>query len=200
MKCDDIATIHAKLKEEGLCSPKMLIDCAGWGRDEDPEQRLALVMDYLEGIGVAKRAPEGYVALDVHGNPLRRRTTTPLPKVKHPEVTEKTEAKMPRKSSYDSMKASKILASIRGGDPIARACEKEGVTESMFKRWRSANQILNTEAREAARMAGNKPSERAQRKHSQILELLGKGHGCIEVSKMLKCSMRTIRQARGGKP
>ena len=196
MRSDDITVIHSKLKTDGLCSPKMLIDATGWPSDGPSNRRLAEIMDYLVGIGEAEIVPEGWWALDHFGKRMRRRLSTPLPRVKHPELVEKAEVKMPAKSSYDRAKASTILALIRSGQPICKACKEAGVPESTFKRWRSSNHILNGEAKAAVKIAGNSPAEKAAAKYAQIIELLKKGYTIKRVMAELRCAKFTIRLAK----
>lgn len=199
MRSADIAAIHAKLKEEGLCSPKMLVDCAGWGNDENPNGRLADIMDYLVGIGVAEKTPEGWQALDAMGRPVKRKSTAPLPRAKHPELSEKEEAKaIARREIHDNKKAANILAMIREGRTLNDACLFAGISVGLLKKWRRASKALDMEFTAAIRIAGNSPSHRAMEKRKSIQELLAKGYTHNAIVRMLKCSKHTIMQARGG--
>jgi len=198
MRSADIAAIHAKLKEEGLCSPKMLLDCAGWGNDENPNGRLADIMDYLVGIGVAEKAPEGWQALDAMGRPVKRKSAIPLPRARHPEQSEAAEKKKlgRKRVPHDAKKAADILAKVREGRSLNDACILADISVGLLKKWRRASRELDAEFTAAIRIAGNSPSLKSREKRKSIQELLAKGYSHKAIVKLLKCSKHTVIRAK----
>ena len=208
MRTDDIIAIRGKLREDGICSPKKLIDCAGWANEAPQRYMLAEVMQYLIEIGEAKKVPQGFQALDLRGNPrpLRRGAEMP-PKCDFDiEMELKKESKIaaPTGSSsilgrrhsdaapFDREKAHQIVLAIESGEGFMKGCESSGVPLEVAKYWRKRTPEFDDRVKLAIKAYGNSPTNTANMKHQEIERMLRAGASYRKIVKAVACGKTTV--------
>lgn len=207
MRTDDMLAIRGRLWEDGICSPKELIDCAGWAKDRPQRYLLAEVMQYLIGIGNAAQVPQGFQGIDNRGREIRaRRGKEELPRVSFDVEKEMKKgarnapmtgactgnvrtlsAPMP----YDREKATVIIRAIERGQGIKKGCEEANVPLGVAKHWRKKNPDFRDRVNLSIKTYGNATSNAIKEKTAGIREMLIAGASYKEVATAMRCGKST---------
>ena len=211
MRADDLIAIRGKLREDGICSPKKLIDCAGWANESPQRYLLAEVMQYLIGIGEAQEVPQGFQALDLRGNPrpLRRGIEMPPKCVfdlekelkANEEGSERARTLFKRRrcdaTPFDREKAHQIVLAIERGEGFMKGCESVGVPIEVAKYWRKRTPEFDDRVKMAIKAYGNAPSNTMNMKHREIEKMLREGASHREIIRAVACSKATVLKVAG---